>query len=82
MSNSMEVIYWNVNLKLYNAVFVKNSIKKMSNNFIIRSVKNQKNVKFAMNKLNINNICLAFMFFIKIAFKNGYNKNENAQFAD
>ena len=37
-----------VNIKSYNVVFVKNSIKKMNKNYIIWNVKNQPNVKFVM----------------------------------
>jgi hypothetical protein len=53
----------------------------MNKNYIIWNVKNQPNVKFVMKTSKINNIYHAFTYFMKIAFKNGFYKNENAQFA-
>jgi hypothetical protein len=70
-----------VNIKSCNVVFVKNSIKKMNSNYIIWNVKNQLNVKFVMKTLKINNTYHAFTYFMLIAFKNGFYKNENVQFA-
>ncbi len=70
-----------MSIKSYNVDFVKNSTKKMNKNYIIWNVKNQPNVKFVMKTSKINNIYHAFTYFMKIAFKNGFYKNENVQFA-